>query len=546
MPTVIGIKSVLMLNYVIAIKPFYINYIKENTVSERGKPIVATKSGKIEGSFENGLYVFKGIPYAVPPVGKLRWMPPQPVKKWNGIRPAKKYGAIAPQNLMPIPLPGGPIYGNMEQDEDCLSLNIWTPGLDDARRPVLFWIHGGAFIIGSGCESFLEFGTLPRRGDIVLVSINYRLGAFGFVNLKEITGGKIPATGSEGLLDQVTALDWVVENIRAFGGDPDNITVSGFSAGGMSTGNLLGMPLARGKFRKAINRSGSGNVVGTIESAVKVTEKYLEILKINGKDTDSLRRLSTKQLMDAQLELQNRLRLSEYRLTPFQPVLDGKVLPEWPLVAIKKGAAKNIPVIAGTSLDELKMSSTLDPAVRNLDEAGLVRRLNDLLPEKIVPDMIKVYRSALKRRGIDASPVEILGTVNTDYLFRIPTIRLIEAQRDNGAPAYNYLFTYRSPAMGGVLGAMHGLDNPFLFGCLDKEFSGDGPEEQALAIKMQDSTLAFLRTGDPSCQSIGKWPVYGKDRLTMVLDKKTRVEAAPFEDERRVWDGYDMVSSRPL
>jgi para-nitrobenzyl esterase len=511
-----------------------------------GKPIVSIKSGKIEGSLENGLYVFKGIPFAETPVGKLRWMPTQPVKPWSGTRPAKKYGAIAPQNVMPIPMPGGPLFGNMSQDEDCLTLNIWTPGLDDARRPVLFWIHGGAFIIGSGCESFLETGTLPRRGDIVLVSINYRLGAFGFLNLKEITGGQIPATGNEGLLDQVTALDWVVANIKAFGGDPDNITVSGFSAGGMSTGDLLSMPLSRGKFRKAINRSGSGNVVGTVESAVKVTEKYLEILKINSKDTDALRNLSTQQLMDAQLQLQNRLRESEQRLTPFQPVLDGKVIPEWPLAAIKKGAAKNIPIIAGTSLDELKMSTTMDPATRNVDEAGLVRRLNDLLPEEIVPAMIKVYRSALKKRGLDASPADILGMIKTDYLFRIPTLRLIEAQRDNGAPAYNYLFTYKSPAMGGVLGAMHGLDNPFLFGCLDKDFSGNGPEEQALAIKIQDSTIAFMRTGDPSCKSIGKWPVYGKERMTMVLDKKTRVEAAPYEDERRVWDGYEMVSSRPL
>jgi len=515
-------------------------------MSERGQAIVATKSGKLEGSFDDGLYVFKGVPFAEPPVGKLRWLPPQPVKKWSGVRPARKYGAMAPQNAMPIPMPNAPAFGTTDQDEDCLTLNIWTPGLDDARRPVLFWIHGGAFIIGSGCESFLDFGTLPRRGDIVLVSINYRLGAFGFLNLKEVTGGKIPSTGSEGLLDQVTALDWVVENIAAFGGDPANITVSGFSAGGMSTGDLLGMPLAHGKFQKAINRSGSANVVGTVASAVKISEKLLAILNLTGRDVDALRRLTTKQLLDAQQALQIKLRESEQRLTPFQPVVDGKVLPEWPLAAIKKGSAANIPVIAGTSLDELKMSITMDPATRNLDEAGLVKRLNDLLGEKLAAKMITTYRAALKKRGIEPRPAQILGSVNTDYLFRIPTLRLIELQRDNGAPAYNYLFTLRSPAMGGVLGAMHGLDNPFLFGCLDKEISGNGPEEQALATKIQDSTIAFLRTGDPSCQSIGKWPVYGKERLMMVLDKQTRVEAAPYDEERRVWDSYDIVSSRPL
>ncbi len=515
-------------------------------MSNNKKALVTTKSGKLEGSFENGLYVFKGVPYAVPPVGKLRWMPPQPVKPWSGVRLAKEYGAMAPQNVMPIPMPSAPTFGTTVQDEDCLSLNIWTPGLDGARRPVLFWIHGGAFIIGAGCESLLENGTLPRRGNIVLVSVNYRLGAFGFLNLKEITGGKIPATGNEGLLDQVTALEWVVANIKAFGGDPDNITVSGFSAGGMSTGDLLSMPLARGKFQKAINRSGSSNVVGTLESAVKIAEKFLKILKLIGKDVDALRNLTTKQLMDAQQELQIKLRTEEYRATPFQPVMDGKVLPEWPMTAIKKGSAKNIPVIAGTSLDELKMMSTMDPTVRNLDEAGLVKRLNDLLPGEMVADLIKVYRAALKKRRGEPPPAEILGTINTDFMFRIPTVRLVELQRDNGTPAYNYLFILRSPAMGGVLGAMHGLDNPFLFGCLDHDFSGDGPEEQALATKIQDSTIAFMHIGDPSCKSIGKWPVYGKDRMTMVLDKKTRVEAAPFEDERRAWDKFDMLFTPPL
>ncbi len=453
---------------------------------------------------------------------------------------------MAPQNAMPIPMPNAPAFGTTAQDEDCLTLNIWTPGLDNARRPVLFWIHGGAFIIGSGCESFLEFGTLPRRGDIVLVSINYRLGAFGFLNLDKITGGKIPATGSEGLLDQVTALDWVVDNIRAFGGDPDNITISGFSAGGMSTGDLLGMPLAHGKFHKAINRSGSANVVGTVASAVEISGKFLKILNLTGGDVDALRRLTTKQLLDAQQALQIKLRESEQRLTPFQPVVDGKVLPGWPLAAIKNGSAKNVPVIAGTSLDELKMSITMDPVTRNLDEAGLDKRLNNLLGEKLAAKMITAYRAALKKRGIEPRPAQILGSVNTDYLFRIPTIRLIELQRDNGAPAYNYLFTLKSPAFGGALGAMHGLDNPFLFGCLDKEISGNGPEEQSLATKIQDSAIAFIRTGDPSCKSIGKWPVYGRDRLTMVLDKQTRVEAAPYDEERRAWDEYDLVNSRPL
>ena len=515
-------------------------------MNERGKPVVATKSGKVEGSFENGLYIFKGIPFATPPVGALRWMPPQPVKKWNGVRPAKEYGAISPQNPLPLATPGSPSFEQFAQDEDCLFLNIWTPGLDDTRRPVMVWIHGGVFIIGSGAEAFLDNSSLVRRGDIVLVSINYRLGAFGFMNLKEITGGKIPATGNEGLLDQLAALDWVRDNIAAFGGNPDNITAAGFSAGAMSIGTLLGMPRARGKFHKAMNRSGAANVVSPLEMAVRISGMYAGVFNLKGKDADSLRKLTTKQLLEGQQELGNRLREAEYRATPFHPVVDGAVLPEWPVKAIRKGSAKNVIVMAGNTIDEMRAMSAMDPAVRNLDEAGLFKRLNSMVPGDLIPGLISCYRDSLKKRGSKADPVDIWGTINAEMMWRIPTIRLVEAQRDAGMPVFNYLFTYKSPAMGGILGALHGLDNPFLFGCLDKDFSGAGPEQENMATKIQDSTVAFMRTGDPSCKTIGKWPVYGKDRMVMVLDRNCRVESAPYEEERQAWDKFDMLYTPPL
>jgi para-nitrobenzyl esterase len=507
--------------------------------------IVSTKNGKLEGFLQNDIYTFKGIPYAAAPTGNLRWLPPQPVKSWTGTRPAQQYGAIAPQNSMPK---SGlaPSFEDMPQSEDCLFLNVWTPGLDDARRPVMFWIHGGAFTIGAGSEPFLEGGNLAKRGDIVLVTINYRLGALGFMNLKEITGGKIPATGNEGLLDQVAALDWVRENIAAFGGNPDNITIFGFSAGGMSVGTLLAMPAARGKFHKAINRSGAANVIGTLDSSVKITEQYLRIVGLGNQDFDSLRKLTVAQLLDAQATLTARLRESEHRTTPFQPVVDGRDLTEFPMISIRKGSAKNIPLIAGNTLDELKAMNAMDPRVSNLDEAGLVKRLKEMVPPALVPGLIRAYREALPQRGVESTPLEILGNINTAVMFRIPTIRLVESQRDNGAPAYNYLFTYKSPALGGAVGAMHGLDNPLLFGRLEPGFTGSGPEVENLAIKIQDSCAAFARTGDPSCKSIGKWPVYGQDRMTMVFDKNTRLEAAPYEAERRAWDKYDIVSTIPI
>ncbi len=509
--------------------------------------VVSTGSGQLEGFVHNGLHVFKGIPYAAPPVGRLRWRPPQPVEPWSGVRPAKEYGPISLQNLMAAPpdSPGVPAF-NGPQSEDCLSLNVWTPALDDAGRPVLVWIHGGAFIIGAGTEGFLNDGVLARRGDVVVVSINYRLGALGFMNLKEFTGGRIPATGNEGLLDQVTAIKWVRDNVVAFGGDPQNITIGGFSAGGMSIGSLLGMPAARGTFQKAMNRSGAANVIGSLESAVKITEQYLDLLGLKGGDTDGIMGLTGQQLLDGQQELSNRLREAEYRATPFQPVIDGSDFPEMPLVAIRNGSAKDVTLMAGNTRDELKSMNAMDPAVRNITEDGVLARLGKLLPPDRVPGLINAYRESKQARGENVAPFDILGAINTDMMFRIPTVQLVEAQRDNGARAYNYLFTYRSPAMGGVLGAMHGLDNPFLFGALDPMFTGNSPEAARLAEKIQDSAIAFMKTGDPSCQSAGKWPVYGKNRATMVWDVEAGVEEAPFDAERAAWDGISLVDTRPM
>ncbi len=510
---------------------------------------VSTKTGRLEGLVKNGLYIFKGIPYAEPPVGKLRWAAPQPVKPWGGTRPAKEYGPICPQPMMPGGTAiGTPSFAGQAQSEDCLSLNIWTPGLDDGRRPVLFWIHGGAFYIGSGTESFLEEGVLAKRGNIVVVSINYRLGAFGFLNLKEITGGKIPATGNEGLLDQITALEWVKNNIAVFGGDSNNITVSGFSAGAMSTGVLLGMPAARGKFQKAMNRSGAANIISPLPAAVKIADEQLIIFNLKANEIDALYKLNVQQILDGQQVLIDRMRQATNRATPYQPVADGKDLPEMPMEAIRKGLAKNIPTLAGSSLDEMKFMMVMDPNIRDIDEAGVAKRLKDMkiLPTELIPATLTTYRDALKKRGEKAAPAEILGSINTDWMFRIPTVRMLEMQRDNGAPAYNYLFTYKCPAMGGIFGAMHGLDNPFLFGALVPEFTGKDAELENLALKIQDSTIAFMRTGDPTCQSAGKWPVYGRDRMTMIFDRQTRVEAAPYEAERKAWDKYSYLYNTPI
>jgi len=264
-------------------------------------PIAETKTGKIEGTKEGGLNVFKGIPYAAPPVGKRRWLSPSPVEPWSGVRQAQSFGTIAPQNPAPVELDiTNYCYVEEPQSEDCLYLNVWSPGIDNARRPVLFWIHGGGFADWSGSQPIYDGSTLLGRGNAVLVTINYRLGSLGFLNLDEITGGRIPSTGNEGLLDQVAALEWVRDNIAAFGGDPDNVTIFGLSAGGMSVGALLGLPAAKGLFHKAIPQSGAASTAIRQDQAAQVAEQFLDILGVSASDVNALRSFTVEQLLKAQ------------------------------------------------------------------------------------------------------------------------------------------------------------------------------------------------------------------------------------------------------
>jgi para-nitrobenzyl esterase len=497
--------------------------------------IVSTKSGKLEGIFKDGLYIFRGIPYATPPVGDLRWTPPQPVRPWKGIRKAQEFGSIAPQTLMPIsflnqiPQP---------QSEDCLFVNIWTPGLDDKKRAVMVWIHGGAFTIGSGSEPMYDSDKLVRRGDVVLVTINYRLGMLGFLRLKDITGGKIPGTGNEGLMDQVAALKWIKENIAAFGGDPQNVTVFGESAGGMSIGCLIAMPSAKGLFQKGILESGVGSTAVSLTYGNETGEFFLKTAGIKPDDVNALRALTPNQLLDIEKEMMS-ASLAEggnARITVTTPVIDGEIIPDVPNEMAKKGYAKNIATIIGTNLEEWKLFAMMSPGFDKIDEAGMLKQLEAFVPAESAAKVVAAYRQAREKRGQPATPSAILSAIQTDLMFRMPALDLIQAQQANQAKAYNYLFTWKSPAMNGALGACHALEIGFVFGEYDALFCGTGPDADKLADCMQKAWLAFAKTGDPSNECTGKWPVYGQKRNTMIFNKHTRVETAPYDEERAIWE----------
>ncbi len=512
--------------------------------AQAAEPEVDTTAGTIQGLREDGLNVFKGVPYAAPPVGDRRWLPPGPPQTIEGVYKATSFRPIAPQQQIdPALMPPAfaeifeGISSNPEPtSEDCLHLNIWSPGLDDAKRPVLFWIHGGAFNTGSGSMPSYSGTNLANRGDVVVVTINYRLGPLGFINLNDLTQGAIPSTGNEGLLDQVAALEWVRDNIAAFGGDPGNVTIFGESAGGMSVGALLGMPRARGLFHKAIPQSGACHTALPRETARRIAELFLKIADVAPNDAQALRSLSVEELLAAQTKLGIQAGFMGQNLSsmPLQPVIDGEILPALPFETVQNGSADGVPILVGTTAEEWNLFKFMDPTIAGIDEAGIKKRLGNAIREEDAERLIATYRESL---GPDTSMPDIYGAITTDQVFRVPAVRLAEAHHRRGQQAYSYLFTWKSPAFGGALGACHALEIGFAFGNLTPGFHGSGPEAEALTEAMQDAWIAFARTGDPSGGALGTWPTYGKDRATMILDKDCRVQNAPNQKELAAWEG---------
>jgi len=500
--------------------------------------VAITRYGKLEGTFEDGLYIFRGIPYASPPVGDRRWMPPTPPLPWADIKPAKKFTPIAPQPVNQMGTMIG-LAAPETQSEDCLYLNVWSPGLDDKKRPVMVWLHGGAFSMGSGSSSLHPGNILAKRGDVVVVSLNYRLGSLGFFHLKTVTDGRIPSTGTEGLLDQIAALKWVQDDIAAFGGDPQNVTVFGESAGGMSIGCLLAMPLARGLFHKAILQSGS-NTVKSISQAVELSEIFLEILGLKARDAEALKALPVERLIKAQQELSVQMLKKHVRGAVLKPVIDGETIFKYPVDAVREGSAGNVPIIVGSNLEEARILTRGDEDLETLTEEGMTRRLTQMIPAESAPAIIKDFREVRRSRGQDISPGAMIVAMQTYLQFRVPAVRMVEAQCSRDVSAYNYLFTWKSAVP--ALGACHALDVGFVFGYLNTAFHGCGPEAEKLAAFMQDSWIAFARTGNPSTPAC-EWPPYCKGRKTMVLGSESHIEEAPYEQELRLWDG---ISNRYL
>jgi carboxylesterase type B len=505
----------------------------------------------VRGSLINGINTYKGIPYAAPPFGSNRLRPPQPVAPWSGVRDAFDYGPKPPQ--LPYPPPWDALLPELAgPGADCLNLNIWSPDLGSAGLPVMVWIPGGEFQHGTAAMATYDGSHFARDG-IVCVSINYRVGADGFLYLGEGESKGGDANANRALLDQVAALGWVQENIAAFGGDPGNITVFGQSAGAISIGMLLGMPRAEGLFRRAIVQSGGAHPLISAASARLVGLRLAEKLGVEATH-EAIAAVPIARTLQAQAELMADLMAHPdperwsvevaVSIMPWQPVIDGEVIPAQPLDRIMAGAGAGIDLMIGSNLDESHFfmipGSMIDRITPQM-LAGAVAAYG--LP---VEAALATYRAA--RPG--AGPGELLSAIQGDWYFRIPALRLADAHATStmgmmspartgtsNAATYVYEFAWRSPQFNGRLGACHGLEIPFVFDVLDTPGEGDDPllgadPPQQHAVTIHAAWIAFATRGE--CP----WPKYERiRRVTLRFDTLSEVVEDPRSAVRALWAG---------
>ncbi|MBV8950113.1 MAG: carboxylesterase/lipase family protein, partial [Actinobacteria bacterium] len=484
------------------------------------EPVVRTRSGDVRGQASKGIARFLGVPYASPPVGAARHRPPARREPWTGELDATRFGDICPQFVIPegmSPLPDLAGRG-LPMSEDCLTLNIWTAELGDARRPVLVWIHGGAFMGGSSAAPIYE-GTSFARDGVVFVSINYRLHALGYLFVDELMG--LPGAGNCGVLDQVAALEWVRDNVAQFGGDPDVVTVVGESAGAMSIGALMANPEAHGLFRRAILLSGAAHHTLKPDSAARVARRVLEHAGIAPGDRDGLFRHDVNMLtMSAQqigfMETDSLLSDEHPGVrTVFAPVIDGTTLPERAIDAIARGVSDGVDVLIGTCEEEYRLFVFSVP--ESMRAMMPTPRIDTYFggTAQSVDEVSNVYRLARPR----ADPLDLAVAVAGDAMIGIPAVRLAEAKSIRGDAVWLERFAWRTPVLDGALGACHALDLPFLFDDLSHpEFLGEDPPS-ALAGDVHGACVRFARDGDPNGGRLPPWPCYDRaERRVLRLD----------------------------
>jgi para-nitrobenzyl esterase len=504
-------------------------------------PVVETASGRVRGAIIEGVAAFKGIPYGAPAAGANRFMPPRKPEPWGGVRDALSNGGRAPQNgLRPATRPElANFSGNPDtspDSEDCLTLHVWTPAADAGKRPVMVWLHGGAFAYGSANSDRTRGSRLAKRGDVVVVTVNHRLNIFGHLDLSAIASPEFATSGNAGTLDMVQALQWVRDNIAAFGGDPGNVTIFGESGGGGKVSTLLTMPCAKGLFHRAIIQSGAVIRHRTKERAAALTECVLKVF--GTREVGILQTLPVSQLLAAVNPAQKALGPSPSPLFdryPFGPVVDGDILPRHPFDPDAPDISADIPLMIGDMKDEMASFFAPDDTIwnRTLTEEEMQSRIAAIAgphAERVIGTYNRLYP--------DANPSERLIAATTDSNFRVRSMVLAQRRvAKHRAPVFVYSFEWETPLHDGRMKAPHALDVPFTFDTIDlTNTTGMSQSARTLSATMATVWAAFARDGVPAHPLIPSWPAYGiPDRPTMILDTRWRVERDPRGEQRRLW-----------
>jgi para-nitrobenzyl esterase len=508
------------------------------TAKAADEPIVETRQGKLRGASDGGVFAFKGVRYGETTSGANRFLPPVPVTPWAGVRDAVDFGASAPQisgSLTPL----FAWYGAIQPiSEDCLFVNIYTPSLARARRPVMVWLHGGGWSNCAGTAPGFDGTHLARDGDVVVVTVNHRLNVFGYLNISD-SDARFADAGNAGVLDMVVALRWVRDNVETFGGDPGNVTIFGQSGGAAKVTALMGMPAARGLFHKAIVQSCSGGLrLDGVEESGRQTKALATELNMTDVTGPALQAVPMDRLLAATKAIAD----------PFRPVLDGRSFQRDPYDLTAPSIAEDIPLMIGNAATETTLFLAADMSNFTLDAAVVERRVARYLQldEPHTKRVLDAYRTALG----DATPSELLAAIATDYMYRRNTTRVAELQvRQARAPVFAYVFDWKTPVLGGVLRSPHTLEVPFAFGTTDAAAAlvGSGPDIPKLVRDTMSRWTSFARNGVPVAPGGVKWTPYDTtSRSTMMLDLQSHLAPNPGGEARQALDDLPYFEySRP-